>query len=210
MAASTEMVSNELSWGIYALSLPQNQHVQERLREAIRGKFPDCPKDLTYAELADIPYLTYVVNEILRLYPSVAHRYRECHVITTLLGTTIPRGTTLTWPVYAMNRDSALWGADATGMRPERWLDGGSLPAEQYAFMTFGQGVRKCPGEQYARLAMACMLFGLIGRFKFELPDGADVMAHGGKAVAFGIVMKTKVLANVDEVLGWDLASEET
>jgi cytochrome P450 len=95
-------------------------------------------------------------------------------------------------------------------MRPERWLDGRSLPAEQYAFMKFGQGVRKCPGEQYTRLVMACMLFGLIGRFKFELPDGADVMADGGKVVAFGIVMKAKVLANVEEVPGRGPASGES
>ena len=201
MAACTEMVSNELSWAIYALSHPKNVHVQDKLREEIRSRHPSRPTSLDWKDFADMPYLIGVVNEVLRLYPNVAHRYRVCRKATTVHGLAVPKETVRTWPVWAMNRDPTFWGADAADFRPERWFEDGDR--EQYAFMTFGQGIRKCPGEHYTRTVMACMLFGLVGGFRFEMPGGADVLADGGTSVAFGIVMRAKILANVEEVPGW-------
>ena len=204
MAACTEMVSNELAWAIHALSRPKNQHVQDRLRQEIRTAFPLFPEDMTCEDVAKVPYLIGVVNEVLRLFPNVAHRYRKCQTDTTLDGIAIKKGSLLTWPVWAMNRAPEYWGQDATELRPERWFeDQDALPREQYAFMTFGQGVRKCPGEHYTRAVMACTLLALVGLFSFSMPEGGDVLADEGKKVAFGIVMRAKINAVVEVVPGW-------
>lgn len=210
MAASFEMMSNQLSWAIYALSHPDNVVVQELLRTEIRTRFPTAPTALTSEDVSSLRYLSGVVNEVLRLYPNVSHRGRVCTTPTTVLDQSIAKGTILTWPVYAINRDSTHWGLDADKFCPERWFledkDRTQSPRRNlFAFMTFGQGPHKCPGQHYTHAVMACMLLGLVGRFKFErLTNAPDVIeADAGKRVGFGIVMKASIQAIVTEVSGW-------
>lgn len=71
-----------------------------------------------------------------------------------------------------------------------------------YAFMTFGQGPRKCLGEHYSRVVMMCAITGLFGRFRFTMPPDGDVIAAG--RVNFAIVMKAAIEARVEEVPGWN------
>lgn len=210
MAASLEMLSNQLSWAIYALSHPDNIAIQERLRTEIRARFPSAPTTLAWEDISSLRYLSGVVNEVLRLYPNVSHRGRVCTVPTTVLEEPIPKGTILTWPVYAVNRDPAHWGLNADQFRPERWFLGEENctchPRRNlFAFMTFGQGPHKCPGQHYTHAVMACMLFGLIGRFRFKRPanDPDVINADAGTRVGFGIVMKANIQASVIEVPGW-------
>lgn len=210
LAASFEMISNELSWAIYALSHPDNISIQERLRGEIRTRFPSAPTTLVWEDMSSLPYLSGVVNEVLRLYPNVSHRGRVCTSSTTILEQPIPKGTILTWPVFAINRDPAHWGPQAHAFDPERWyLEDNACTTQPrrnlFAFMTFGQGPHKCPGQHYTHAVMACMLFGLIGRFKFQrLANDLDVIeSDAGRRVGFGIVMKADIQASVKEVPGW-------
>lgn len=210
LAGSVEMVSNQLAWALYALSLPRDQHIQEKLRDEILSHFPTSPESLTWEELRDMPYLAGVVNETLRLFPSVAHRFRVCNTPTKLLGQDIRKGTMIVWPTYAVNRRTDLWGHDADVFRPERWnesngIDGNSGKRDAYAFMTFGQGPRKCPGEHYTRVVMACVLLMFVGRFRFTMPPGHGDVLEGDdkKQVKFGIVMKAPIYVQVEEIPSW-------
>lgn len=210
MAASTEMISNQVSWAVYAISHPRNMHVQERLRSEIRQVFPIPPDSLSWEQISSQSYLLGVVNEVLRLYPNVTHRSRVCKVATTLHDLQISKGTILTYPVYAMNRNPTYWGPEPEKFKPERWISENtqkpdSARRDAYTFMTFGQGWRKCPREHYTRAVMACLLFGLIGRFEFRRVQGsADVIEDDcAKRVGFGIVMKAEIWADVREVDGW-------
>lgn len=211
LGASVEMVSNQLAWAVYALSLPKNQHVQDKLRAEIRSHFDCEPDTITHDDLKGLAYLNAVVNEVLRLYPSVSHRWRICKSATTLLGRPICKGTWIVFSIYSMNRDPKLWGPDADEFRPERWMVEAKEMQQQssetrdrrdaYAFMTFGQGPRKCLGEHYSRVIMMCAIMGLFRRFRFTMPPGGDVVAAG--RVNFAIVMKAPIEARVEEVPGW-------
>lgn len=213
LGASVEMVSNQLAWAVYALSLPKNQHIQDKLREEIRSHFDCAPESVTHNDLKGLAYLNAVINEVLRMYPSVSHRWRICKTATTLLGRPIHKGTWVVFPMYSMNRNTTLWGPDADEFRPERWLGEGEdmQQAQQpgdtrnrrdaYAFMTFGQGPRKCLGEHYTRAVMLCAIMSLFGRFRFIMPPDGDVLAAG--RVSFAIVMKAAIEARVQEVPGW-------
>lgn len=211
LGGSVEMVSNQLAWAVYALSLPKNQHVQDKLRAEIRSQFDCEPDTITHNDLKGLAYLNAVVNEVLRLYPSVSHRWRICKSATTLLGRPIYKGTWVVFSIYSMNRDPTLWGPDADEFRPERWMAEAEEMQQQsgdtrdrrdaYAFMTFGQGPRKCLGEQYSRVVMLCAIMGLFGRFRFTMPPDGDVVAAG--RVNFAIVMKAAIEAMVEEVPGW-------
>lgn len=203
LAGSVEMVSNQLAWAIYALSLPANQHVQDKVRDEIRHHFPSYPETLTGDNIRPLAYLHGVVDEILRLFPSVSHRGRICNNPTTLLKQQIRKGTLVVWPINAMNRNPVLWGLDADELRPERWLDGNSARRDGYAFMTFGQGSRKCPGEHYTRVVIACMLLSMLSRFRFTLPPSGDILAGDRRTVGFGLVMKAQIAVRVQAVAGW-------
>lgn len=211
LGASVEMVSNQLAWAVYALSLPSTRHIQDKLRAEIRSHFDCEPETITYTDLKGLEYLNAVVNEVFRMYPSVPHRWRVCKSATTLQGRPIHKGTWVVFSIYSMNRDPTLWGPDADEFRPERWLmkaeDMQQQPAgnrerrDAYAFMTFGQGPRKCLGEHYTRAVVMCAILGLIGRFRFTMPPDGDVIAAG--RVNFAIVMKAAIEAKVEEVPGW-------
>lgn len=215
LAGSVEMVSNQLAWALYAISLTKYKIVQEALRAEILEHFPTCPESVTWEELKNMPYLIGVVNETLRLYPSVAHRFRICNTPTTLLNQTIRKNTMLVWPTYAVNRRADLWGDDADEFRPERWSEDAVSnrkgdKRDAYAFMTFGQGPRKCPGEHYTRVVMACVLLVFVGRFRFKMPPAhADVFEdHDKKQVKFGIVMKAPIYVQVEKLLSWGGVAE--
>lgn len=214
VAASVEMISNQLSWAIYTLSLPRHQHVQNKLRDEIRSHFPVSHKSVTAKDIACLAYLNGVVNEVLRLYPSVAARFRICNTPATLLGRSIRRGTSILWPIYSMNRNPDLWGPDADELCPERWIGdstekrnvkgtGTRTRRDAYAFMTFGQGLHRCPGEHYTRIVMACVLANLVGHFQFTMPRDGDILAGTQEKVGFGIVMKAPIVAKVEKVPGW-------
>lgn len=213
LAACTEMVSNQLAWGIHALSDPKYQAVQDKLRSEIRKQFPRIPATVTLADIKTIPYLMATVNEIIRYYPSVADRGRVCNADSVLVGQAIKKGTFLTWPIWAVNRSTELWGDDADVFRPERWAanefdeeeGAGESKQDAYSFMTFGQGTRQCPGQHYTRVVMTCMLLSLIGRYRFKMPENAlDLFERqGAEGVQIGIVMKAVIWAEVDEVRGW-------
>lgn len=209
LAGSVEMISNQLSWGIYALSHPRYQPVQDKLRGEIRRQFPRIPETLTLTDIKTIPYLMDTVNEIIRYYPSVSDRGRVCNTDAMLMGQAIKKGTFLTWPVWSLNRSTDLWGDDADVFRPERWatndFDKGKASEskrDSYSLMTFGQGTRKCPGEHFTRVVMACTLLSLIGRYRFKLPKSMlDLFErHGSDGIQVGIVMKAVIYAEVEEI----------
>lgn len=206
LAGSVEMISNQLSWRIYALAHPKFRHVQDKLRNEITGNFPQLPDTFTLADMKKVPYIMDTVNEIIRFYPSVADRGRWCNASTVLLDQPIKKGTLLTWPVWSLNRSTEFWGDDAVEFSPERWaaseIDKGETSdskRDAYSFMTFGQGTRKCPGEHYTRVVMGCVLMTLMTRFRFKLPESMlDLFEREGPdAIEIGILMKAKIYAEI-------------
>ena len=209
LAGSVEMISNQLSWGIYALAHPKFQNVQDKLRSEIKEQFQQLPDTFTLADMKKVPYVMDTVNEIIRFYPSVADRGRWCNTNAVLMGQPIKKGTFLTWPVWSLNRSTELWGDDADEFRPERWatneIDKGETSDSKhdaYSFMTFGQGTRKCPGEHYTRVVMGCVLMTLMSRFRFKIPESMfDLFERkGSDGIEIGIVMKAKIFAEVEEI----------
>ncbi|KAL9607967.1 MAG: hypothetical protein Q9167_007164 [Letrouitia subvulpina] len=109
----------------------------------------------TYAQLKELKYLRWVLNESLRLYPVVPSNTRQALVDTVLPlgggphGTSpllIPAGTLLSWSVYAMHRRPSFFGPDAETFRPERW----DRLKTGWEYLPFNGGPRICIGQQFA------------------------------------------------------------
>ncbi|KAG0133876.1 cytochrome P450 [Tuber indicum] len=183
LAAGHETTATSMIWAIHALSLPENRHIQSRLRAEIHAAFPSgAPATITYDQLSSLKYLSHITSEVLRLYPPVGVTLRVAAEDTSLNGVFVPKGTSIVISPYAMNRSAALWGADAEEFRPERWAcgeDGTATVESNYGFLTFLAGPRGCIGNVFAKVEFKCLLAAAIGKFEFEQDGKRELVVKG-------------------------------
>ena len=92
---------------------------------------------------------------------------------------TIPSGIRTIINARAIARDPNYWESPEEFM-PERFMEGGSAAAmdyrgNDYVFLPFGSGRRKCPGINFAILTIELMLANLVYHFNWELrPESAE------------------------------------
>lgn len=139
------------------LLLARHPDVYSRLRQEILKEFGNVdvrPADVDFAQLKSCRYLQNVINETLRLYPSVPFNARICVEDTVLpIGggpdgsqpIAVMKGQRLLYCVYAMQRRPDIWGPDAAEFKPERWEN---MRPPLFAFLPFNGGPRICLGRE--------------------------------------------------------------
>jgi cytochrome P450 len=60
----------------------------------------------------------------------------------------VPKGTVVSYNLYAMHRRTDFYGPDAEVFRPERWEDDKLRP--RWGYLPFNGGPRICVGQRYA------------------------------------------------------------
>ena len=169
--AGHETTAQMLSWTWYALS--QNPSADARLYEELRGILDGNP--LNPADLARLPYLQAVMNEVLRLYPPAYIMARETVEPCQLGGYGFARGTTILFSQWVAHRDPRFF-EDPDEFRPERWLDGLADRLPPGAYFPFGAGPRRCIGESFALLEAATVIATIARRFSFRVLPGIPVV----------------------------------
>ncbi|KFA69086.1 hypothetical protein S40285_08235 [Stachybotrys chlorohalonatus IBT 40285] len=207
LAAGHETTSSVLTWACYLLA--KHSKWQERLRQEIADCLPmnepvDQRVDLA-AALEHLPALNGIMNETLRLYPTVPLTMREAICDTSLAGHPIPKGTHIAISTWLINRSTETWGPDAGEFRPERWITQAGKPnqtggtSSNYDFVTFLHGPRSCIGQGFARAEMRCLLAALVRSFSWELAmDEKDILPRGVITIkpANGMYLRLKPLVN--------------
>lgn len=210
LAAGHETTASSMTWAIYLLC--KHPEVQSRLREEVRARLPRIDPDdaatattISSLDIDHMPYLNAVCSEVLRYFSPVPMTIRETGVDTTIQGVKVPKGTRIILGVSAVNKDAALWGADAMQFNPDRWLvarpqqqhdadkggadrggagvgdprvvavAGNGGATSNFAFMTFLHGPRSCIGMSFARAEFACLLAAWVGRMEFEMRYPEDM-----------------------------------
>jgi cytochrome P450 len=109
----------------------------------------------------------------LRLHPVVPRNNREAIRNTVLpLGggqdglspVFVPKGTFVSYNVYAMHRRTDIYGPDAEVFRPERWEDGKLQP--RWGYLPFNGGPRICIGQRYALTEVGYVLVRMSQEFR--------------------------------------------
>jgi cytochrome P450 len=95
-------------------------------------------------------YTDAVVKEVLRLCPAVALVMRGLVEPMQLGGYTIPAGTTVAPCIYLVHHRRDIYQQPFSFM-PERFID---RPPENYTWLPFGSGVRRCVAASFAQLEM--------------------------------------------------------
>jgi cytochrome P450 len=105
-----------------------------------------CDDDLPrFSELTKLPYLTAVINEGLRLSPSVGGTFTRrvpaggAEVLTDDI---VSPGTVVGVNNWVMGRNINLYGPDAETFKPERWLDEANRKKLKDYDFSFGHGAR--------------------------------------------------------------------
>lgn len=158
------------------LELARNPHIYSKLRAEILDHFGDGLdlSSINFESLKKVEYLRFVLNETLRMYPSVPLNLRY-----PLRDTTLPRGggpdklspifvaagTPVTYSIYSMHREEEYYGKDAMVFRPERWGEPLAKKAG-WAFLPFNGGPRICLGQQFALTEASYVVVRILQNFE--------------------------------------------
>lgn len=189
LLAGRDTTASTLSWALYELS--RTPHAVAKLRSEIQNFVGDESQAPTYEHLKNMPYLRAILNETLRLYPSVPFNVR-----LALKDTTLPRGggpdgseplpvlknTPCGYSTLVMQRDPSRYPpvsesfADPAIFSPERWNVWHPRPHD---YIPFNAGPRICIGQQFALTEIGYVLTRMMQKF-----DRVESFMHeidGGK-----------------------------
>lgn len=207
LLAGRDTTAATLSWTFYELA--RHPEVVRKLRREILDQVGPH-RTPTYADLKSMKYLQNVINETLRLYPSVPFNVRAAFKDTTL-----PRGggpdgtqplsvlkeTSVGYSVMVMQRRADLYPAvsekfaDPLVFSPERWFTWQPKP---WQYIPFNGGPRICIGQQFALTEISYVLTRLFQRYErvdnymHEIDGGnpkirTDIVIQPGDGVWIGL-----------------------
>ncbi|KPI34486.1 Cytochrome 52A13 [Cyphellophora attinorum] len=188
LLAGRDTTACTLSW--LFLELSRNPKVVERLREEIHEHIGTDGRPPTYQEIKDMKYLTWVINETLRLYPVVPFNVRGA-----LKDTTLPRGggpdgkqplgilkdTPIGYSTILMQRRRDLYPPisesfpyDPLDWVPERWA---TWTPKAWQYIPFNGGPRICIGMNFAMSEMGYTVVRLLQEFDTIIDYGNTTTA---------------------------------
>ncbi|KAI5056312.1 hypothetical protein GOP47_0028130 [Adiantum capillus-veneris] len=171
LIAGHETSAAVLTWAFYLLA--KNTVVMAKLQEEVDHVLGD--RLPTIEDLRNLKLTRRVINETLRLYPEPPVLIRRALQDDKLGSYPIQKGEDIFISVWNLHRSPLLW-EDADEFRPERWPVDGPDPTEvteNYRYLPFGGGPRKCVGDMFATFETMTAVAMLVRRFNFKLAEGA-------------------------------------
>jgi len=167
----------------HVLTAPEEQGIYDKLFEEIDKLWEDLDEGSNFPsreKILQADYLQACVMEVLRLYPfydaeRVCTESWKCEKYNF----TIPEGTTVMAPLWAVNRNPEHF-EDPEVFNPDRFLPGNKEKLHAYAWSSFGHGPRHCTGKPLAMevIRMACAF--LLKHFRFHLREDTELNFHPG------------------------------
>jgi cytochrome P450 len=153
LGAGHETTATGLAWAIERLV--HNPAVLAKLRDSVAA--------------GEEGYLGATVKETLRARPVIVDVGRKLTAPATLGGHELPAGTFVLAAIAALHyREDTFPEPDA--FRPERFLD---AKVDNYAWIPFGGGVRRCIGAAFAEYEMRTILREFVERADLSAADPA-------------------------------------
>ncbi len=112
-------------------------------------------------------YLEATIKETLRARPVIVDVARKLTSALTIAGYQLPAGTFVLPAIAALHYREDLF-PEPQEFRPERFLD---AKLDNYAWIPFGGGVRRCIGAAFAEYEMKVVLEAIIERAELRAPD---------------------------------------
>ncbi len=151
LAAGHETTATGLAWAMERLL--RNPRAMHELRDSLAA--------------GEEEYLEATIRETLRARPVIVDVARKLTAPAEIGGYELPAGTFVMAAIAALHYREDLFPAPQE-FRPERFLEG---KADNYAWIPFGGGVRRCIGAAFAEYEMRVVLREFVERAALSAPD---------------------------------------
>ena len=153
LGAGHETTATGLAWAVERLT--RNPRVLERLRASLAAGEED--------------YMAATVRETLRARPVIVDVARRLKAPATIAEYELPAGTFVLPAIAALHYREDVF-PEPEEFRPERFLDG---KADNYAWIPFGGGIRRCIGAAFAEYEMRTILREFVERAELRPAEPA-------------------------------------
>ena len=167
MMAAHDTTTSTLTSLLYELAA--NPAWQERVRDEMRALHKPA---IEYDDLLQVKDTILALQETLRRYPPLSTIPRMATRDFTWEGYLIPEGTmAVVYPIHTHHM--AEWWSDPFRFDPERFAEGREEhKRHSHSYVPFGGGNHMCLGLRFAEMQIKAVLFQLLARYRFSVPDG--------------------------------------
>ncbi|PSB47056.1 cytochrome P450 [Chroococcidiopsis thermalis] len=163
--AGHETTATTLAWALYQIH--QHPDVRDRLLHEL-----DSLGEFAPMKIAQLPYLSAVCQETLRMYPVIPVIFpRITKSPTKIAGYLFEAQTALMPSIYLVHYREDLY-PNAKQFQPERFLERQYSPSE---YLPFGGGSRRCLGYALAGLEMKLVLATILSKYQLALVEDKPV-----------------------------------
>lgn len=173
--------------GFIAHILVNYPEVQEKVREEVQELYEREGK-LDFNTVTKLEYMECVINETMRIYPPVTtFASRETLSDYKYNDITIPKGSTVLFPIYYLHHDQDYWEEpeifDAMRFSSQR-----RSQIHTSSFQPFGNGPRNCIGMRFALLEIKLTLSKLLLKYRLERGPKTEI---GDLVIDYKILTET-------------------
>ena len=165
--AGHETTANAMAWLVYLVA--QHPEVEERLLAEIDAQWP--AEDLSMAHLGAFPYARQVIEESLRVYPTIWSVGRSCVEEDDLGGYRVPVGMNVLVPIFHFHWSERFW-SEPRKFDPDRFAADRRPANEAMIYFPFGAGPRSCIGNHFALQELMIMTLVFYRHFRFRIEPG--------------------------------------
>ncbi|PCR89575.1 cytochrome P450 [Natrinema ejinorense] len=162
--AAHETTAQGLTFTLYLLS--QHPHIRQRLQEELDAELDG--RSPTAEDLSELDFLEAVIKESFRVYSPGYSINREVINDDELSGYHIPAGSMVIVYQWGIHRNPRVWDRPHT-FDPDRWLEDGQPADNEFAYIPFGAGPRRCAGQQFSLLESKLVLATILQECDLEL-----------------------------------------
>ena len=142
LVAGHETTSGLLSFTIYEL-VKNPQYLKRAYDEVDRVLGSDLTVMPTYTQTHRLPYISQILNETLRLWPTAPAFTRGPFEDTVIGGKWhLDKGEAVSILLPSVHRDPSVWGASAEEFDPDHFSPENEKNLPPNAFRPFGSGIR--------------------------------------------------------------------
>lgn len=174
LLAGHETTATSMAFALHLLAL--HPEVRARVHEEV-DQLPDAI-GTSAADLAQLPYLTMVLKEAMRLYPPAPVVGRRSVEAAEIDGHLIPAGADVLVLPWVTHRHPDLWD-DPDRFDPDRFTPEREAARHRYAWFPFGGGPRACIGQHFSMLESVLALAALLRSYDLQAVDTEVPLSAG-------------------------------
>uniref|UniRef100_A0A7N6F805 Cholesterol 24-hydroxylase n=1 Tax=Anabas testudineus TaxID=64144 RepID=A0A7N6F805_ANATE len=182
--AGQETTANLLAFCI--MELARHPEILEKVRKEVDDVI-GMKQEISYDDLGQLTYLSQVLKETLRIYPTAPGTSRYAQEDLVVDGLNIPGGVICFFSSYVTGRLEKFFHEPLT-FDPDRFHP--DAPKPYYCYYPFALGPRSCLGQNFAQMEAKVVMAKLLQRFEFTLVPGQtfDILDNGTLRPKSGVV----------------------